>query len=609
MRLLKRFAALALAVACLAMLAVPAGAKTFTDLETHWAKSYMEDLNDRGYLTGYPDGTMRPDEKITACETLALLSRFYQPTKDEAAYLYEDYGVLVEEKVPANQSWAYDEIALCLAAGIVTEKELGQLDLSLPIAKEYLGVCIIRAMQLVDEAKAFKKELTFEDKDSVASSYASYIALLVDLGVVTGDTNNKFNPRSGVTRAVCATMISRALEYNEKEERTLVLPKYDGMERYEAVVSGISANTATVCGFDGLEREYVITYDTEISLNGKSASLSSLAQGDYAAVTVNNQGLAELKAERQDGEKWVWGKILRLSTGKITHTLYLTDAPSGKEASYAVSPTLPVSLNGTDSNYTALTRDRFAVLKLKNNALEKIYVAGEKQEVRGKISQLSFGSTVVLKLDGDKGADYSFTFDILELPAVKRGSADITIDRLRAGDQVLVQLTGSVVNLITAEGTMSTVTGELTAVTSTASGTFWTVRDESGSEKMLTLDQGATATENGKTVELSTISVGDKVTVSAYDDVILTVVLDSTAATANKVEGKVLAVDTASRKVTILSGSKLIYVKMSVGTAITSAQTGNKLTITTLPTGSQIAAYGSYTDATNFTAVSVIVDG
>ena len=78
---------------------------------------------------------MRPNNTVTACETLALLSRFYHPSEVAAEYLYADYKELVESAVPAAQSWANEEIALCLAAGIVTERELKQLDLSRPIAK------------------------------------------------------------------------------------------------------------------------------------------------------------------------------------------------------------------------------------------------------------------------------------------------------------------------------------------------------------------------------------------------------------------------------------------------------------------------------------------
>ena len=609
MRLPKRLVALLLLVACLAAFALPVSAKTFTDLENHWAKSYMEDLYDRGYLTGYTDNTMRPDEMITACETLVLLSRFYNLTDTEAAYLYEDYGELVEEMVPEDKSWAYDEIALCLAAGIVTEKELGQLDMSLPVAKEYLGVCIIRAMQLTDEAEAFTQSLTFEDTDKIASAYQGYIALLVDMGVVTGDTNNRFNPRSGVSRAVCATMISRALEYAQEQEMNLVIADYDGLERFDALVSGTSGSYVQVCGFDGLEREYVITYHTEITLDGKSASVSGLEIGDYVRVSANNSGLEVLEAAREENVKWVWGRIARLVTGKVTHTLYLTDALTKEEATYAIAPTLSTTLNGQVSNYSAMTRDRFVVLKLENNAVAQAYVSSADQKVEGTISQLDYGATVSLKVTGSKSANYYFDFDILDMPAVKRGDVEISIDRLRVGDEVTVQLSGGVVTSIAASGEMSTLTGELTATTTTTGGTFWTIKDSTGAEKQFVLDEAATAKEDGEEIDLADVTIGDKITVNAYDDIILEVTRESASTPTNKVEGTILAVDTTARKVTVLSGTKLIYVKVNVGTVITSAATGNKLTITTIPVGSEIAAYGTYSDSSNFTAVSIILDG
>ena len=66
--------------------------------------------------------------------------------------------------------------------------------------------------------------------------------------------------------------------------------------------------------------------------------------------------------------------------------------------------------------------------------------------------------------------------------------------------------------------------------------------------------------------------------------------------------------DVSSRKITLLSGSKLIYLKDNVGTTIISVTTGNTLTITTLPTGGKISAYGGFDDASNFTAVSIILE-
>mgnify|MGYP000985116379 FL=1 len=75
----KRVLSVILAVVIALSVSVPAFAVSFTDLEGHWSKPYMTDLAAKGYLSGYGDGTIKPDNNITACETLALLSRFYDP--------------------------------------------------------------------------------------------------------------------------------------------------------------------------------------------------------------------------------------------------------------------------------------------------------------------------------------------------------------------------------------------------------------------------------------------------------------------------------------------------------------------------------------------------
>jgi peptidoglycan hydrolase-like protein with peptidoglycan-binding domain len=46
---------------------------TFTDLDRHWAKASIEQLADRNLVQGYPDGTFRPDGTVTRAEFAALL--------------------------------------------------------------------------------------------------------------------------------------------------------------------------------------------------------------------------------------------------------------------------------------------------------------------------------------------------------------------------------------------------------------------------------------------------------------------------------------------------------------------------------------------------------
>ena len=129
----KRVLSLLLAVLVAASLPTAVLAAEYTDLEGHWSEPYITELTDLGYLTGYTDGTVRPDRTITACEALTLLSRFYSPDDAVVELVHDDYGEFVETYVDPSLSWAYDEIALCLAAGILSQNELRSLRLTAAI--------------------------------------------------------------------------------------------------------------------------------------------------------------------------------------------------------------------------------------------------------------------------------------------------------------------------------------------------------------------------------------------------------------------------------------------------------------------------------------------
>lgn len=47
----------------------------FSDIDGHWAKVYIAKAAARGWVNGYPDGTFKPDKKITRAEAMALVNR------------------------------------------------------------------------------------------------------------------------------------------------------------------------------------------------------------------------------------------------------------------------------------------------------------------------------------------------------------------------------------------------------------------------------------------------------------------------------------------------------------------------------------------------------
>jgi hypothetical protein len=49
------------------------GDPPFSDIEGHWAEAYIEELYDQGITGGYPDGTYRPENLVTRAEMAVFL--------------------------------------------------------------------------------------------------------------------------------------------------------------------------------------------------------------------------------------------------------------------------------------------------------------------------------------------------------------------------------------------------------------------------------------------------------------------------------------------------------------------------------------------------------
>ena len=49
------------------------GSHPFSDVTSHWAEIFIEELFDQGITGGYPDGTYRPENSVTRAEMAVFL--------------------------------------------------------------------------------------------------------------------------------------------------------------------------------------------------------------------------------------------------------------------------------------------------------------------------------------------------------------------------------------------------------------------------------------------------------------------------------------------------------------------------------------------------------
>lgn len=178
-------------------ISIPGTASPSSDIAGHWAEENIQQLKAKGAITGYPDGSFKPDHHITRAEFVTVLVKAYgMPAA--AGKVFSD---------TANH-WARDYIATAYRAGIVTgysESGFGPNDL---ITREQMVVMVAKAAKI----EATSTKVSFKDSGKISKWAIGYLAAVTDKGIIGGYPNGTFNPQGKATRAEAVTAIVKALK-------------------------------------------------------------------------------------------------------------------------------------------------------------------------------------------------------------------------------------------------------------------------------------------------------------------------------------------------------------------------------------------------------------
>jgi hypothetical protein len=110
---LRTLTGLGIGVTSVLITSVAALAETFSDVAPeYWAADYISALANRNILSGYPDGTFRPETTVTRAEFAAILGQAFPVTES-----FGSTGGFID--VPADY-WGYAAINTARAAGFLT---------------------------------------------------------------------------------------------------------------------------------------------------------------------------------------------------------------------------------------------------------------------------------------------------------------------------------------------------------------------------------------------------------------------------------------------------------------------------------------------------------
>jgi len=172
----------------------------FKDIKsTDWFYQNVSDLiNDsRAIIKGYPDGTFKPQGKLTKDQFITMVVRaagFNLPNADEY--------------------WAQNNIDKAIELRFIYKGEF--IDFTEAITREEMSLIITRVVNYIDGPQTYtdleQVEQVVLDEADFGKAYRNDILKTYKLGIITGYNDNTFRPQGILTRSEASAVIIRVIK-------------------------------------------------------------------------------------------------------------------------------------------------------------------------------------------------------------------------------------------------------------------------------------------------------------------------------------------------------------------------------------------------------------
>lgn len=261
--MIKKRLSLILAVVMITALTVP-GVAFAADYTGHWAEDTIQEWFDNERISGYEDGSFKPENSITRVEFMTMVN---------SAYDFEELADISFADADSEE-WYYAEIQKAVEAGYIVGDDEDTVRPADEITRQEVAVVITRLNELGQNTDIS----AFADKDEIADWAAGYVGAVLKAEYMIGDDNNNFNPADDITRAEALVTLDRSMK-DKAEDAAVKELSVEGAEleqAYDAERTTYSAIAAADV------KEVTITADVA---EGASVNFSSDAEDSDITVT------------------------------------------------------------------------------------------------------------------------------------------------------------------------------------------------------------------------------------------------------------------------------------------------------------------------------------
>ncbi len=202
-RIFNLILAIVVIVVSTATVSAPSFATNFSDIENHWAKSYIEKVATYNAVSGYPDGSFKPNSTIKRIEFIAII--------------VNSQGLDLRSR-SEDEYWGQPYIETALSSGLIVSNEYGNMDVQAfdkSISREEMASIVVNAYLksggFVDPSVLNEASSRLSDFSAVTAGYFEKAMAAVALDFISGYPDGTFAPKRSATRAEAAIISYKLL--------------------------------------------------------------------------------------------------------------------------------------------------------------------------------------------------------------------------------------------------------------------------------------------------------------------------------------------------------------------------------------------------------------
>lgn len=360
----------------------------FADLqEAPWARPHIERMSDKGVVSGsdHPvtgQRVYRPNSPVTKVETIVMLYSVLQKTNQLTSttdYSSKYNGILVSGRIP---DWARRQVAYGLESGVITTADLARFmrdgtpdPVQQPASREEVAVYFGRTLENQGHEVEGPIRLSFLDTESIGSEALPYVHQLVSLNIVSGDNENRFNPRNTITRAEMAALLNKTYDLLLQEEIVVIeVPSIVDPDEPIGTVIRREEGTIRRVNYDSgqlivemknsFEPEILaVTANTKIMINSIQQGLIQLKDGAEGEFTFDDKDRL-LRIEINPRGTLFTGTLRTITPIGNNYTMEVESAVNRNDIrSFRVTDSTEIILQSRLSSPTALKADDFITVR------------------------------------------------------------------------------------------------------------------------------------------------------------------------------------------------------------------------------------------------------